>query len=62
MGNNTIPYASVIGEKFTYFLYHCCQFIENDKIEEGSLLNATNYDLDPYNLHVENVVKNLLKN
>ena len=48
-----IPYALVIGEKYTYFLYNRYKFIKNDNIEEGSLLNATNYDLDLYNYHVQ---------
>ena len=38
----------MLGEKITYFLYHCYKFIENDKTEEGTLLNATNNGLDPY--------------
>ena len=37
-----------MGEKFTYFLYDRYKFIENGKIEEGTLLNATNENLDPY--------------
>ena len=37
----------------TYFLYNRYKFIENDKIEEGPLLNATNNSLDPYDYHVE---------
>ena len=36
MGNNMIPYAYAIGEKYTYFLYHRYKFIENGKIEEGT--------------------------
>ena len=53
MGNNVIPYANMVGEKYTYFLYNRYKFIENDKIEEGTLLNATNNSLDPYDYHVE---------
>ena len=53
MGNNLIPHASMIGEKHTYFLYHRYKFIENDKIEESRLLNATNNSLDPYDYHLE---------
>ena len=53
MGNNMIPHAIMIGERYTYFLYHRYKFIENDKIEEGSLLNATNISLDPYEYHLE---------
>ena len=53
MGNNMISYAFIVGEKYTYFLYHRYKFIENDQIEEGTLLNATNNNLDPYEYHVE---------
>ena len=53
MGNNMTPYAIMIGERYTYFLYHRYKFIENDKIEEGTLLNATNTSLDPYDYHLE---------
>ena len=53
MGNNMIPYAIMVGEKYTYFLYHRYKFIENDKIEEGTLLNATNESLDPFDYHLE---------
>ena len=35
MGNNMTPCAIMIGERYTYFLYHRYKFIENDKIEEG---------------------------
>ena len=53
-GNNMKPYAFCIGEKFTYFIYHRYKFIENDKIEEGTLLNATDGSLDPYDYHFDN--------
>ena len=52
MGNNMTPYAIMIGERYTYFLYYRYKFIENGKIEEGTLLNATNESLDPYD-HLE---------
>ena len=51
--NNMVPYAIMIGERYTYFLYHRYKFIENDEIEEGTLLNATNNSLDPYDYHLE---------
>ena len=54
MGNNMNPYAIMVGERYTYFLYHRYKFIENDKIEEGILLNATNGSLDPFDYHLEN--------
>ena len=53
MGNNMVPYAFIIGENNTYFLYHRYKFIENDKMEEGSLLNVTNNSLDPHDYHVQ---------
>ena len=53
MGNNMIPYAIMVGEKYTYFLYHRYKFIENNKIEEGTLLNATDRSLDPFDYHLE---------
>ena len=52
MGNNMIPHAIMIGEKYTYFLYHHYKFIENDKILEGTLLNASRSSLDPYDYHI----------
>ena len=51
--NNMIPYAIMIGEKYTYFLDHHYKFIENNKIEEGTLLNTTNDSFDPYDYHLE---------
>ena len=53
MGNNMVPYAIMLGEKYTFFLYHRYKFIENDKIEEGTLLNTTNGSLDPFDYHPE---------
>ena len=53
MGNNMIPHAIMIGERYTYFLYHRYKFIENDKILEGTLLNASRSSLDPYDYHTE---------
>ena len=57
MGNNMTPYAILIGERYTYFLYHRNKVIENDKIEEGTLLNATSTSLHPYDYHLENCGK-----
>ena len=53
IGNYMIPHAIMIGERYTYFLCHRYKFIENDKIEEGTLLNVTNNSLDPYEYHLE---------
>ena len=52
MGNNMIPYAIIIGEKYTYFIYNRYKFIENDKIEEGTFLKTINGSLDPFDYHV----------
>ena len=61
MGNNMLPYTFAIGEKYTYFLYHRYKFIENDKIEGGTLLNATNNSLDPYVYHLVKCGKDSFK-
>ena len=53
IGNNICPYAIIVGEKYTYFIAHHYKFIENNKIEEGILLNATNRSVDPYVYHLE---------
>ena len=62
MGNNMIPYTIINGEKYTYVLYNRYTFIENDKIEEGTLLNATNNSLDPYDYHLAKCGKDSFKN
>ena len=48
-----IPYAIMIGERYTYFLYDRYKFIESDKTEENTLLNATDQSLDPFDYHAE---------
>ena len=53
MGNNMVPYTFAIGEKYTYFISTHYKFFENDKIEEGTSLNATNDSLDPFDNHLE---------
>ena len=52
MGNNMIPYTFAVGEGYTYFISTLYRFIENDKIEEGMLLNASNNSLDPYDYNL----------
>ena len=52
IGNNMVLYAIMVGEKYTYFIAHY-KFIENEKIEEGTLLNSTDNILDPYVSHLE---------
>ena len=61
MGNNMIPFAIIVGENYTYFLYDCYKFIENDKIEEGTLLSTTNTTLDPHDYHVGKCGADFLK-
>ena len=53
MGNNMCPYTIATGGKYTYFTSIHNKFIENDNIEEGTLLNVTNGSLDPFNYHLE---------
>ena len=57
MGNNTCPYAIIIGEKYTYFIAHLYKFMENDKIEGSTLLNSP----DPIYYHVEKCGKEVFK-
>ena len=53
MGNDMVPYANILGEIYTYFLYHRYKFFGNDKIEEGTLLNTTSGSLDQFDYHLE---------
>ena len=52
MGNNMILTAIAIAQKNTYFMSDHYKFIENDKIEEGTLLNFTNDSVDPQDYHI----------
>ena len=47
-----VPYTFAVGENYTYFISTHYKFIENDKIQESSLLNSTNDSLYPYDYHV----------
>ena len=51
LGKNKIPHTFPVGEKYTEKSTHY-NFIENDKIEEGILLNSSNDSLDPYDYHL----------
>ena len=53
MSNNMVPYTIIVREKITCFFYNLYKFFENNKIEAGTLLNATNTTLDPYDYHGE---------
>ena len=61
IGNNMIPYTFAVGERYTYFLSSHYKFIENDRFGQGTLLNATNNSLNPYDYHVEKCSKNAFK-
>ena len=61
MGNNMCRYANRVGEKYTYFIAHHYKFIENDKIEEGTSVYATNNNLDPFVYHPANCGKDSVK-
>ena len=52
MGNNMTPYTLAIGEKYTSFLSIRYKYTEDDKIQNGTLLNATNDSLDPFDYHL----------
>ena len=56
-----IPYTFAVGEKYTYFILFQYKFFENDKIEAGTFLYATNNSLDPYDYHVEECDKDAFK-
>ena len=53
MGNNMAPYTSAIGEKYTYFITIQYNFFEKDRVEKGTLLNAKNESLGPFDYHLE---------
>ena len=61
MRNNMVPYAILLGEKYTYFLHNRYEVIENAKIQGGTFLNATNKSLDPYDYHVEKCKDAIIK-
>ena len=52
MGNNMCPSTIAVGEKNTYFISDLYKFIENEKIDEGTFLNATNDNLNPFLHHL----------
>ena len=51
MRNNMIRIAIAVGKNYIYFIYDPYKIIENNKIEEGTLLNSTNDSVDPYDYH-----------
>ena len=62
IGNNMVPYATIQGEKYTYFSYHRYKCTENAKIEERIFFNATNNSLDPFDYHLEKCGIDFLEN
>ena len=52
MGKNMIPNTFAVGDKYTYFLSSHYKCIENEKIEEGTLIDTTNDNLDPFLYHL----------
>ena len=52
MDNNMTPYVFGVGSRYTYFISTHYKFIENDKIEEGTLLTSSDDGLDPYDYHL----------
>ena len=52
MGKCMTPHSFVVREKLIYFKLTHYKFIENDKIEEGTLLNLSNNSFDPYDYHI----------
>ena len=51
MGNNMTPYVFAVGSRYTNFISTHYKFIENDKIEEGTLLISSDDSLNPYDYH-----------
>ena len=47
-----ILYTSAVGEKYTCFISTHHKFIENDKTEQGMLLNPSGDSLDPFDYHL----------
>ena len=51
MGNNLIPGATTIGDKYTYFLSDNHEDDEHAKIEEETLMDPTTKSLDSFEYH-----------
>ena len=48
MVNNMTAHVFGVGSRYTYFISTHYKIIENDKIEEGTLVKSSNDSLDPY--------------
>ena len=51
MSNNILPYPIAVGENKTCWFNDSFKFINNDSIEESTLLKTTDRSLDPYVSH-----------
>ena len=51
-GSNMVLYTFTVGELYTYLLPTHSKVIENEKIEEGTSLNATKDRLEPFEYHL----------
>ena len=54
MSNSMTAFSIDVGEKYTYFIPNHCKLIEDDKVEEGTLLNESVINNDPYAYHLAN--------
>ena len=52
MGNNMTPNAIAVFTKIQIFLFDLYKFFENERTEEGTLLNSTNNSFDPFHYHL----------
>ena len=46
-------YTIAFGERYTYFISKQYNYSEYDRIEEGTFLNNTSNNLDPFAYHLE---------
>ena len=58
---NMIPFAIAVGEEYTYFISDDHKFIENERIEGGTLFNSANDSVHPCDYHVLNCEKGACK-
>ena len=71
MDGDMKTYIIAVGDRYTYFISKHYNYIENDKIEECTLLglldtersslNNTNINLDPFAYHLEKCGEDIFK-
>ena len=61
IGNNMVPYAIAVGEKFNKSISDLYKFVENGKIEKGVLVNGIANRLDPFDYSVSNCGENAFR-